>query len=47
MDGVETLGQMTMNAVLARPENCIEKLGNRYEDTMQDPITGDFHALGI
>jgi len=38
-------GQTTINAAFARPENWIDKLGNRYEETMQDPVTGDFYTL--
>jgi cytosine/adenosine deaminase-related metal-dependent hydrolase len=38
-------GQTTINAAFVRPENWIEKLGNRYEDTMQDPVTGEFYTL--
>lgn len=38
-------GQTTINAAFVRPDNWVEKLGNRYEDTMQDPITGDFYTL--
>lgn len=38
-------GQTTINASFARPETWIEMLGNRYEETMQDPLTGDFYTL--
>lgn len=38
-------GQTTINASFVRPENWVEVLGNRYEDTMQDPITGEFYTL--
>lgn len=38
-------GSTTINAIFARPETWVEKLGNRYEDTMQDPVTGEFYTL--
>ena len=38
-------GQTTINAVFARPENWVEKLGNKYEDTMQDPLTQEFYTM--
>lgn len=38
-------GQTTINAAFVKPENWVEKLGNRYEDTMQDPATGEFYTL--
>ena len=38
-------GSTTINAAFVRPENWVEKLGNRYEDTMQDPLTGEFYTL--
>lgn len=38
-------GQTTINASFVRPENWVEKLGNRYEDTMQDPVSGEFYTL--
>jgi len=38
-------GQTTINAVFAKPENWVEKLGNKYEKTMQDPLTGEFYTL--
>lgn len=37
-------GSTSLNAVFLKPENWVEKLGNRYEDTMQDPVTGDFYT---
>jgi len=37
-------GQTTINASFVRPENWVETLGNAYEDTMQDPITGEFYT---
>lgn len=36
-------GQTTINASFVRPENWVETLGNQYEDTMQDPLTGEFY----
>ena len=38
-------GQTTINANFVKPENWVEKLGNQYEDTMQDPISGEFYTL--
>ena len=38
-------GMTTINAAFATPEEWVEKLGNRYEDTMQDPLTGEFYTL--
>lgn len=38
-------GQTTINAAFVRPDNWVERLGNRYEDTLQDPITGEFYTL--
>lgn len=38
-------GQTTINAAFAAPENWVETLGNKYEDTMQDPLTGEFFTL--
>ena len=38
-------GQTTINAAFVKPENWVDKLGNRYEDTMQDPLTGEFYTL--
>lgn len=35
-------GSTTINAQFLRPEVWVEKLGNRYEDTLQDPSTGQF-----
>lgn len=37
-------GSTTVNAVFLKPENWVERQGHRYEDTMQDPITGDFYT---
>ncbi len=38
-------GQTTINAAFVRPENWVEKLGNKYEKTMQDPLTGEFYTM--
>jgi dihydroorotase-like cyclic amidohydrolase len=38
-------GQTTINAAFVAPENWIEKLGHKYEDTMQDPLTGEFYTV--
>jgi cytosine/adenosine deaminase-related metal-dependent hydrolase len=38
-------GQTTINAAFVKPENWVEKLGNSYETTMQDPQTGKFYSL--
>lgn len=37
-------GSTSINAVFIKPENWVEKLGHRFEDTLQDPITGDFYT---
>jgi N-acyl-D-glutamate deacylase len=38
-------GSTTLNATFLRPESWIDDLGNRYEETLQDPATGDFYTL--
>jgi hypothetical protein len=38
-------GSTTINADFIRPEIWLEKLGNKYEETMQDPLTGEFYTL--
>lgn len=38
-------GSTTINAAFIQPEIWVEKLGNAYEETMQDPLTGDFYTL--
>jgi cytosine/adenosine deaminase-related metal-dependent hydrolase len=38
-------GQTTINAAFVKPENWVEKLGHKYEETMQDPLTGEFYTL--
>ena len=37
-------GSTTLNAVFLKPENWVEKLGHRYEDTMADAETGKFYT---
>jgi len=37
-------GSTTLNAVFLRPENWVERLGHRYEDTMADAETGEFYT---
>ena len=37
-------GSTTLNAVFLKPDNWVEKLGHSYEDTLQDPITGEFYT---
>jgi len=38
-------GSTTINAEFLAPEIWIEKMGNRYEDTMMDPVTNEFYTL--
>ena len=38
-------GSTTLNASFLEPESWIDQLGNRYEDTLQDPATGKFYTL--
>ncbi|MGR5468075.1 aminoacylase [Vibrio astriarenae] len=38
-------GATTIDSVFLRPENWVEKLGNRYEDTMYDPEANEFYTL--
>lgn len=38
-------GMTTINAAFVTPENWIDKLGHKYEDTMQDPLTGDYYTV--
>ena len=38
-------GSTTLNAVFLRPENWIDKLGHKYENTLQDVETGEFFTL--
>jgi len=35
-------GSTSLNAVFIQPDNWVKKLGHKYEDTLQDPVTGDF-----
>ena len=37
-------GSTALNAVFIQPENWVERLGHKFEDTLQDPITGDFYT---
>ena len=37
-------GMTTINAAFVKPEVWVEKLGNKYEETMQDPATGEFYT---
>ncbi|WP_234221941.1 aminoacylase [Ruegeria pomeroyi] len=38
-------GSTALNAVFLKPENWVDRLGHSYEDTLQDPVTGDFYTL--
>lgn len=38
-------GSTALNAVFLKPENWVERLGHSYEDTLQDPVTGNFYTL--
>lgn len=38
-------GSTTIDSVFLRPENWVNKLGNRYEDTMYDPEANEFYTL--
>ncbi|NJL54120.1 hydrolase [bacterium] len=38
-------GSTTINAEFLRPEVWVEQMGNRYEDTMLDPVTGEYYTL--
>ena len=38
-------GSTTLNASFLAPESWIGDLGKRYEDTVQDPVTGEFYTL--
>lgn len=37
-------GSTTLNAVFLQPDNWVERLGHSYEDTLQDPVTGNFYT---
>lgn len=38
-------GSTTINAEFLRPEIWIDKMGNRYEETMLDPVTNKYYTL--
>ena len=38
-------GSTTLNAVFLSPDNWVEKLGHKYEETLQDVETGEFYTL--
>jgi N-acyl-D-glutamate deacylase len=38
-------GSTTINASFLEPESWIDGMGNRYEDTMLDPVTGEYYTL--
>ena len=38
-------GSTTINASFLEPESWIDTFGNRYEDTMLDPVTGEYYTL--
>jgi len=38
-------GSTTLNAVFLAPENWVDRLGHKYEDTLQDPVSGEFYTL--
>ena len=38
-------GTTFLNAVYLTPDEWVKRMGHRYEDTLQDPITGDFYDL--
>ncbi|WP_208983984.1 amidohydrolase family protein [Roseibium aggregatum] len=38
-------GSTTINAEFLVPESWIDEFGRRYEDTMLDPVTGEFYTL--
>jgi len=38
-------GSTTLNASFLEPKSWVDQLGNRYEDTLQDPVTGEFYTL--
>ncbi len=38
-------GSTTINASFLEPESWIDGLGKRYEDTMLDPVTGEYYTL--
>lgn len=40
-----TGGTTFLNAGFLAPDNWVDRMGHRYEDTLQDPITGEFYDL--
>ncbi len=38
-------GSTPINAEFLAPKSWVDDLGNRYEDTMLDPVTGEFYTL--
>ena len=38
-------GSTTINAAFLEPESWIDGFGKRYEDTMLDPVTGEYYTL--
>ena len=38
-------GSTTINASFLAPESWIDEFGRRYEDTMLDPVTGEYYTL--
>ena len=38
-------GSTSINAPFIGPDNWIKKLGNKYEDTLQDPLTQKFYTM--
>ena len=38
-------GSTPINASFLEPESWVDDLGNRYEDTMLDPVTGEYYTL--
>jgi hypothetical protein len=37
-------GATTVGAVFLSEDNWVDRLGHKYEDTIQDPVTGDFYT---
>ena len=37
-------GSTTLNAVFLKPDNWVDRLGHKYEDTLQDVETGEFYT---
>ncbi len=38
-------GSTFLNSVFLAPDNWVKRMGHRFKDTLQDPITGDFYDL--